>query len=78
MALLVLLRMNPEVVGEVIAWSQNANAGKLPPVLSKPADIRVRVMPSNTLPVRRGGSRQDGQVPPDAARLTSARLTPDG
>ena len=78
MALLVVLRMNPEVVGEVIAWSQNANAGKPPPVLSKPADIRVRVMPGNSVPVRRGASAQDSQTAPDAARRTSARLTTGG
>ena len=78
MALLVVLRMNPEVVGEVIAWSQGATAGKTAPVLSRPTDIRVRAMPGDTVPVRRGGSRQESRTRPDAPPSPPARLTSGG
>ena len=56
MGLLLLVRMNPGVVADVIVWSQgNPEAGQSR-TIAKPTDIHVRGMPSNQMPVRRGGS----------------------
>lgn len=56
MGLLLLLRMNPAVVSDVIAWSQDTQRPQDPRVIAKPDDIHVRAMPSNSVPVRHGGT----------------------
>lgn len=87
MGLLLLLRLNPEMIANAVAWSQ-AGAGQSDPrVLSKPADVHVRVMPSDSVPVRRGGSlpgngthapQGDTAAQADALGQTLRGLSPGG
>lgn len=57
MGLLLLLRMHPEAVADVVAFAQSARSEQsAQPLIQKPSDIHVRRMPNDVVPVRRGGS----------------------
>lgn len=57
MGLLLVLRMNPTIVADVVTYVHAGDhAG--PSMSAKPSDIRVRTMPGNTVTVRRAGSLQ--------------------
>lgn len=58
MGLLLMLRMNPTIVADVVGYVYAADHAT-PSMVAKPSDIRVRVMPGNTVPVRRAGTLQE-------------------
>lgn len=55
MGLVILLRMNPAIVADVVAYAHQADQSR-PPIIGKPSDVRVRVMPADAVPVRRGNT----------------------
>lgn len=90
MGLMLFVRLNPSVVEDVMAWSQGTSHTTAQPAFTKPADARatdkrVRVMPSNFVPVRRGGDlpgngnhapQGDAQAQADAVSKTLHGLSP--
>ncbi len=87
MGLLLLVRLNPGLAADVVAWSHGVNGNGAAPTLSKPTDIHVRKMPSNVVPVRRGGDlpggdtrapQPDAQAQADAVGNALRSLSPGG
>lgn len=85
MGLLLLIRMNPDMVGTIVAWSHNASAPAPERVLTPPSDIRISAMPGNSVPVRRGATppghgtrapQQDANAQADAVADTLRSLSP--
>jgi hypothetical protein len=55
--LLLLLRTYPGVVADAVSYMHGPGADRSGPgVIAKPSDIRVRTMPGDAVPVRRGGT----------------------
>ncbi|MEO0400877.1 MAG: hypothetical protein AAF214_00720 [Pseudomonadota bacterium] len=87
-ALMLGLRSNPEVVADVVHWAHAPQNGPVAPrTIAKPSDIHVRIMPSDKVPVRRGGTlpgngtsapQQDTQTQADAVGNTLRGLSPGG
>ena len=80
MGLFLVVRMNPEMLNDTVAYVQN-HKNTAPQMITKPADIRVRTMPASAVPVRRGGNLpgHTRQIPRDStqsqAETISAQLT---
>ena len=56
MALMLVLRTNPDLADTIVAWSHGTDVPPALRTVEKPADIHVRAMPSDVVPVRRGGT----------------------
>ncbi len=57
MGLLMLLRLYPETVADVVALAQMPKSEQHPqPMIQRPSDVLVRRMPNDAVPVRRGGA----------------------
>ncbi len=49
----LVLRMHPTLVTDVVAYAHQPDSSS-PPVIGRPSDIQVRIMPTDAVPVRRG------------------------
>ena len=57
MGLLMLLRMYPDSVADVVAFAQMPKSEQhAQPFIQRPSDVLVRRMPNDAVPVRRGGT----------------------
>mmetsp|Transcript_29107 Transcript_29107/g.56046 ORF Transcript_29107/g.56046 Transcript_29107/m.56046 type:complete len:127 (+) Transcript_29107:3723-4103(+) len=57
MGLLLMLRMYPDSVADVVAYAQSPKSeAQAQPFIQKPGAIQVRRMPNDAVPVRRGGT----------------------
>lgn len=86
MGLMILLRMNPAIVADVVAYAHRADQSR-PPIIGKPSDVRVRVMPADAVPVRRGNtppvkitapSEPDAQAQAEAVGARLKNMNPGG
>ncbi|MEM6372022.1 MAG: hypothetical protein AAF727_04495 [Pseudomonadota bacterium] len=55
MGLMLVMRLNPELTEDLIAMSNGTHVPEEVRVAERPEDLRVRAMPSDAVPVRRGG-----------------------
>lgn len=88
MGLLLLLRMNPEMVADAVSYAQSTRAeAAARPVIAKPGDITVQRMPSNAVPVRKGGTlpgnraqapRHDTQARAESLGRELGNMRPEG
>ncbi|WP_189369204.1 hypothetical protein [Tateyamaria omphalii] len=56
MGLLLALRMNPGILEDVVAMAHDVPPRAESSTFEKPADVHVRQMPKDVVPVRRGGT----------------------
>lgn len=84
MGLLLALRMNPGIVEEVVAMAHDVPPRSQAARFDTPAEIQVRQMPDDAVPVRRGGTlpqgtsaSQDTQAQADSVANTLRALIPD-
>ena len=85
MGLLLMLRMNPGIVEDVVAMAHDVPPRVQAGSFEAPSDIYVRQMPSDTVPVRRLGTvsptqtgQVDVQVQANDMAKTLRTLTPGG
>ncbi len=85
LGLLLALRMNPGFVEQVIAAAHDVPPRSHAAQFDAPADVQVRQMPRNAVPVRRGGTPADAilasddtQAQADAVAKALRGLAPDG
>lgn len=57
MGLVLLLRVNPEIVADTVSYVSAADQNQRG-VITRPSDVQVRTMPASAVPIRRGGSLQ--------------------
>ena len=57
LGLVLLLRMNPAIVADAASYA-SAQDHPRHGIITKPSDVRVRIMPANAVPIRRGGTLQ--------------------
>jgi hypothetical protein len=71
MALVMVLRMNPSLATDVVAWAHDTQRKSPARSLTKPAEIHVRIMPRNVVPVRHGGvlPRDGNRVPENSIQV---------
>lgn len=65
MGLLTALRMNPEIIEDVVAMAHDVPPRVESSSFDKPIDVHVRQMPRDVVPVRRGGTLPDTAAPTD-------------
>jgi len=77
MALLAALRMNPSLGADVVAWAHDAQRKSPARSLTKPAEIHVRIMPRNVVPVRHGGilPGHGNRVPENSTQIQATAST---
>lgn len=85
MGLLLVLRMNPGIVEDVVALAHDVPARTQTASFDAPQDVFVRHMPGDAVPVRRGGALPQGtsaaddtQAQADAVARTLGALKPGG
>jgi len=87
MALLLVVRMNPGIVEEVIAAAHDVPRQNTAAAFDAPDQVMVRRMPADVVPVRRGGalpgsgthaSPEHTQAQADAVGQTLRGLAPGG
>ncbi|WP_299045902.1 hypothetical protein [uncultured Tateyamaria sp.] len=85
MGLLLLLRMNPGIVEDVVALAHDVPPRTQTASFDAPQSVNVRQMPGDAVPVRRGGTLpqatrapDDTQAQADAVARTLRALNPGG
>jgi hypothetical protein len=57
MGLLLVLRLNPEMVADAVSYAQSTRSeAAARPMIGTPSDVLVQRMPGNAVPVRKGGT----------------------
>ena len=85
MGLLLVLRLNPGIVEDVVALAHDVPPRTQTASFDAPQDVSVRHMPGDAVPVRRGGTlpqtvsaTDDTQAQADAVARTLRALNPGG